>query len=583
MNLRHAALFASVLALAACGQQEDTAVTTPPAEVMSPDTPSSVPWIVAAAHPLAVDAGAAILEAGGSAVDAAVAVQTVLGLVEPQSSGLGGGAFMLFYDASAGELIAYDGREQAPASVTPNVFIQENGEPMGFFQAVLSGKAVGVPGAVAMLDLAHREHGELPWSDLFDDAEALARDGFPMPNRLTSTLSRFTQFKADPQAAIYLDKEGTPLPFGALVKNELYADMTAQLAAEGAALFYSGDVAEAIIARVNEKTGEETITLDDFAAYEPVKREAICVDLDKNSVCSMPPPSSGGVTLLQIMEMFEASAGRVSPDDALLEYIEATRLAYADRGRFLGDPISMGTDELTAEELVEALTSDAYLSERAEAIGDAPAVSVEPGNPTGALMLREGRIDGDAYEVPSTSHFSIRDREGNVVSMTSSVEMPFGSQMMAAGMVLNNQLTDFARVPSADGIPAANAPGAGKRPMSSMTPVMVMDENGEPIVAIGSPGGPAIIGYVAKPLINHLFTGTKLSEAIGLPHIVVPRGTLIVEEGGSEVAAAAKDLGYELQERGLTSGLYGFTVYNGEVDLVADPRREGSARMEGQN
>lgn len=582
MNLRHATLFASILAVSACGGPDEVEATATPTEPVG-TTGSQVPWIVAAAHPLAVDAGVDILEAGGSAVDAAVAVQTVLGLVEPQSSGLGGGAFMLFYDASAGELVAYDGREQAPSSVTPDVFIQDNGQPIGFYQAVLSGKAVGVPGAVAMLDLAHREHGKLPWSDLFDKAQVLARDGFPMPQRLTNTLVRFRDFREDPQAAIYLDTDGAPLPFESLVKNEAYADMTAQLASEGAALFYSGDVANAIIARVNDKTGEETLTLDDFAAYEPLKREAICVDLDENSVCSMPPPSSGGVTLLQIMHMFEARAGRVRPDDALLAYVEATRLAYADRGRFLGDPISMGTDDLSAEELIEILTGDDYLDGRANLIGAEPANNVEAGNPTGALMLREGRIDGDAYEVPSTTHFSIRDREGNVVSMTSSVEMPFGSQMMAAGMVLNNQLTDFARVPSADGIPAANAPGPGKRPMSSMTPVMVMDDSGEPVVAIGSPGGPAIIGYVAKPLINHLFTGTKLSEAMTLPHAVVPRGTLIIEEGGSELSTRARELGYEVQERGLSSGLYGFAIQDGKVDLVADPRREGTARMEGQD
>jgi len=577
MNPRLAKPFALLFALVACGEQ---AAVEPDAVVE--EARASTPWIVAAAHPLAVDAGAEILEAGGSAVDAAVAVQTVLGLVEPQSSGLGGGAFMLFYDASTGTVTAYDGREQAPDSVTPDVFIKEDGTPMGFFQAVLSGKAVGVPGAVAMLDMAHREHGNLAWADLFDTAEALARDGFAMPQRLTTTLGRLNDFRADPQAAIYLDDEGVPLPFGTTVKNEPYADIVRQLANEGAALFYSGDVATAIIERVNGKTGEETITLDDFAAYEPIKRDPICIDFDDNQVCSMPPPSSGGITLLQIMQMFEAKAGRASPDDDLLAYIEATRLAYADRGRFLGDPLAMGTDTFPAEELIKALISEPYLQGRATQIGNTPAATVEPGNPSGTYMIREGRIDGDAYEVPSTSHFSIRDREGNVVSMTTSVEMPFGSQMMAGGMVLNNQLTDFARVPSDDGIPATNAPGPGKRPMSSMTPVLVLNSEGTPTVAIGSPGGPAIIGYVAKPLMNHLMTGEPLSEAIGRPHVVVPRGSLIIENGGDELAARAGDMGYEVQQRGLTSGLYGFTINGDKVDLVADPRREGSARMEGQ-
>ncbi|MEM1381135.1 MAG: gamma-glutamyltransferase family protein [Pseudomonadota bacterium] len=566
----------SAIALTGCEDQaaEAVAETVPAAN----DEPLSVPWIVTTAHPLATDAGAKILEAGGSAVDAAVTVQAVLSLVEPQSSGLAGGAFMLFYDASSGELIAYDGREEAPATVTPDVFIKEDGKPMGFFEAVLSGKAVGVPGAVAMLGMAHNAHGTLSWSELFDEPERLARDGFPMPQRLHDTLGRLRPFREDPQAAIYLDAEGAPLPIGTIVFNPPFAETVRQLGNEGVAAFYSGTIAEDIIARVNGKTGEETITMEDFAAYEPLRREPLCRPIAEYTVCSMPPPSSGGTTVLQIAGVFEASAGRVAPKDNLLAYIEATRLAYADRGRFLGDPTAMGVEGLSSDALTEQLVSDAYLEARASTISDTPATTVEPGNPTGALMLREGRIDGDAYEVPSTTHFSIRDSEGNVVSMTSSVEMPFGSQMMAAGMVLNNQLTDFARVPSDDGIPAANAPGPRKRPMSSMTPVIVLDQSGQPTVAIGSPGGPAIIGYVAKPLLTHLFTEEPLSETILEPHVVVPRGTLIIETGGDAMKAEAEAMGYELQQRGLTSGLYGFTTWAGEIDLVVDPRREGSGR-----
>lgn len=583
MELKRLGALALINLAVACGQATTSAERSDPAPQSSPEIEAEpTAWIVSSAHPLATEAGAEILEAGGSAVDAAITVQSVLSLVEPQSSGLAGGAFMLFYDAETGTITAYDGREQAPASVTPDVFLKKDGTPMGFFEAVLSGKAVGVPGIVAMLDMAHRDHGELAWQELFSAPERLARDGFPMPQRLHNTLGRLRDFRNDPQAAIFLDEDGAPLPIGAMVRNQAFARTIRQLAEEGPALFYEGKVAAAIVARVNGKTGEDTLTLDDFAAYTPIRRAPVCAEVAAQTVCSMPPPSSGGVTLLQILQLYEAAAGGKAPGEALLPYIEATRLAYADRARFLGDPASMGTDDLPAERLIEALVSRTYLNGRATQIGDAPAETVTAGNPSGALMIREGRIDGDAYEVPSTSHFSIRDQEGNIVSMTTSIEMPFGSQMMAAGLVLNNQLTDFARVPSADGMPAANAPGAGKRPMSSMTPVITLGEDGTPRVVIGSPGGPAIIGYVAKPLIEHLFTGADLSEAIVAPHVVVPRGTVTVESGDDALFDEVTSLGYEARQRALSSGLYGFAVYGQFVDLVVDPRREGSAMMEGQ-
>jgi gamma-glutamyltranspeptidase/glutathione hydrolase len=568
------ALFAA-LGLAACGS--DTPAT-PAVEAAAEQAPEPGPWIIAAAHPLATKAGAKILEGGGSAVDAAIAVQAVLGLVEPQSSGLGGGAFMLFYDASADELIAYDGRETAPFSAHAEIFLKDDGTAMGFYEAVTSGFSVGVPGTVAMLDMAHRRHGKLEWSALFEPAEELAREGFPMPQRLHDTAERFARFREEPQAAVYLREDGSLIPIGGEVRNEAYAETVSTIASQGAAGFYGGEIAEAIVARVNEKTGEPTILMDDFLAYEPIVREPVCADVYERKVCSMPPPSSGGVTLLQILRMMEMRAPGTATDDALLAYLEVSRLAYADRGRFLGDPTAMGTEGLGADALVERLVSDDYLSERSELIGGSPLDVVEPGDPDGAA-LRDERADDSAYEVPSTTHFSIRDGDGNVVSMTASVEMPFGSQMMAGGMVLNNQLTDFARLPEIDGRPSVNAPGPGKRPMSSMTPVIIFGDEGSPIGAIGSPGGSAIIGYVARPLIDHLATGEKLSEAILKAHVVVPRGSVIVESGAPETEAALRELGYEVTARELSSGLYGFTVQGGEIDLVVDPRREGSARM----
>ncbi|NNU15422.1 gamma-glutamyltransferase family protein [Parvularcula sp. ZS-1/3] len=570
------ALILTVLAIAACGKVDEAPEGNP-----SPPPAEKAPWIVAAAHPLAVDAGAAVLAEGGSAVDAAVAIQAVLGLVEPQSSGLGGGAFMLHYDASSGDVTAYDGREMAPASVVPEVFYTDEGEPMSFFEAVTSGRAVGVPGTVAVLDLAHREHGALPWQRLFEPAEGFARDGFAMPQRLRDSLDRFASFRKDPQAAIYLTEEGAVKAYGETVQNLPYAKSVQEIAAGGAAAFYSGEIAQAIIDRVNGVTGLETLTLEDFANYRPEKREAVCTVTFDRRVCSMPPPSSGGVTLLQILKLYELTAGDAPLDEGLLAYIEASRLAYADRNRFLGDPTAMGTDGLSAGDLTARLVSDAYLRNRAQLIGDVPAETVEPGDPDG-LLLKEGRIDDWSYEVPATSHFSVRDGEGNIVSMTTTVEIAFGSQIMAAGMVLNNQLTDFSRVPYDDeGRLAVNAPGAGKRPMSSMTPSLVFDRDGTPLIAIGSPGGPAIIGYVARPLIQHLGTGIPLSEAAVAPHVVVPRGTVTVEEGATELAAQAEALGYEVRQRSLASGLYGFALgADGSVDLVSDPRREGTARME---
>jgi gamma-glutamyltranspeptidase/glutathione hydrolase len=561
--------------LTACGAPQDEAgqaVSSPPSDPL--------PFIVVTANPMATEAGARVLREGGSAVDAAVAVQAVLGLVEPQSSGLGGGAFMLLYDASSDELLAYDGRETAPLSTRPDVFLNEDGAPMGFYEAVTSGFSVGVPGVVAMLDTAHREHGRLAWSGLFTEAEQLASEGFPMPGRMHSLMVRFSDFRADPQAADYVGDDGQPKPAGTVVRNEAYAATVSQIADGGAAAFYTGSIADEIITRVNTRTGRETLTKQDFADYRPEERRPVCADAYRHRVCSMPPPSSGGVTLLQIIKLYERSAGASLVRQDLLSYIEASRLAYADRGRYLGDPTAMGTTLLGADDLVTSLVSDEYVTERASLIGSVPRREVEPGDP-GGLLMREGFLQDSSYELPSTSHFSIRDREGNIVSMTSSVEFPFGSQMMAAGMVLNNQLTDFSRIPEEDGRTAVNAPGPGKRPMSSMTPVIVFGEAGGPVAAIGSPGGPAIIGYVAKPLIDHLGTGLALSEAASQPHIVVPRGSVIVEGGHPELKAAVAELGYDVSSRELTSGLYGFALQGGEIDTVVDARREGTAIVGG--
>ncbi|MEM9810589.1 MAG: gamma-glutamyltransferase family protein [Pseudomonadota bacterium] len=536
----------------------------------------TLPWIVAAAHPYAAEAGAQILRKGGTAADAAVAVQATLGLVEPQSSGLGGGAFMLYYDAQSGILTAYDGREFAPASVKPDVFLREDGTPMGFIDAVTSGLSVGVPGTVALLEKTHKEHGQLAWPELFETPIILSRDGFSMPQRLHYYAGRLAALREEAGAAIYFGKDGAPVPVGGTVMNAAYADTLSLIAEEGSKAFYHGPLADAVIARVNRQTGEDTLTREDFADYEVEVRNPVCTDIQAFEVCSMPPPSSGGITLLQIAGIFEATGAHGSPEDHLLSYVEATRLAYADRGRYIGDPAEMGTETLSADQLTRALVSPQYLAGRAALISDGPLEKVEPGSPAGPL-IKEGRADGDPYERPSTSHFSIRDRYGNIVSMTTTVEFAFGSQMMAAGMVLNNQLTDFSRVPEVDGRLVVNAPRPRKRPLSSMTPVMVFDDSGAPYAAMGSPGGPAIIGYVARPLLAHLLGGETFSEAMVRPHIVVPRGRVIVETGGDSVAEDLRLKGYDVMVRDLSSGIYGFVLGKDGIDLLVDPRREGVA------
>ena len=573
----------TLLSLAACGgadapAEAPEAVSDGIADIEAglPEAPAPAgtgPWAVAAAHPLATRAGARVLAEGGSAVDAAVAVQSVLGLVEPQSSGLGGGAFMLFFDASTGTITAYDGRETAPASARPDMFLTEAGAPMGFLDAVTSGRSVGVPGVVAMLALAHERHGRLDWAGLFAEAEAHAADGFAVTPRLAGLIARLPRLAEHPGArALFFDAGGRPLRAGDTLVNAPYAGTIRALAEEGAATFYTGGVAREIVRVVNERAGPGTMSMDDMNAYRPLTRKPVCAEVAAFEVCSMGPPSSGGVTLLQILTMREAALARGA--DPMLAYVEASRLAYADRDRYLADPAYMGLGDADAGAVVDGMLSPTYLEGRSGLIGDAPAGTVEAGEPVAA---HAPDADNAGYELPSTSHFSVRDAYGNVVSMTTSVEFAFGSHLVAGGMVLNNQLTDFAREPG-EGPLAANAPAPGKRPRSSMTPVIAL-EGGAPVIAIGSPGGPAIIGYVAKTLAER-FGGADLQAAVEAPHVVTARGGVAVET--ERQAERLRALGYAPRVRELTSGLYGFEVVygpDGEVTDVlpaVDPRREGT-------
>ena len=572
--------------LAACAKPEEKAV--PPAPE-SAAAKVEKRYFIAAANPYAVEAGETILKRGGTAVDAAITVAAVLGLVEPQSSGLGGGAFLIHYDPARGSLETYDGREVAPASAAPDRFLQPDGEPMKFPDAVVGGISVGVPGIVRMIELAHDEHGSLPWADLLDPAEDLAENGFAISPRLHGLLERVPRLKETPAAAGYFyDESGAAWPARHILKNPAYGNTLRILIENGPEAFYSGAIAEAIVEAVNSAPQPGGMTPADLASYRPVKRGAVCGPYRGYEICSMGPPSSGGVTLLQILAMLEpfdlkgAGAGSTL---SLHLLFEASRLAYADRERYLADQDRAAEEGgLTQEELVAGLLNPPYLAARARLISrDHAAEAVAPGDP-GAFAVEEsagkwrGLADGASPEPPSTSHFVIVDGEGRVVSMTSTVEYVFGSHQMAGGMILNNQLTDFSFVPERDGLPVANAVAPGKRPRSSMTPVIVFDDEGKVYAALGSPGGPAIIGFVAKTLIAMIDWGMDMQAAIDFPHAVYPRGAPTLEAGGydPQIIDGLKRLGHELVERELNSGLHGFRVTEGGAyDGGADKRREG--------
>ncbi len=588
---------AGFVALAsACGRETASESAAPPAEAAAQTSPDADPapapghWFIAAANPYAAEAGAEILKKGGSAVDAAIATQTVLGLVEPQSSGLGGGAFMIHYDAEAGRLETYSGRETAPASATPERFLTEDGEAMNFYDAVAGGLSIGVPGAVAMLELAHEDHGDLPWAENFEPAINLSEQGFKVSPRLHGLLERIPRLKQMPAAADYFySDDGAPWPVGHVLKNPAYAETLKAIAEGGADAFYKGPIAEAIVEAVNSAPHPGGMTLADLENYTAMKIDPVCGPYRDYQVCSMAPPSSGGVTLLQILailqhfDMAGAGAGSV---EALHLIFEASRLAYADRNEYLADNEMLAEEEegLSPEAVIAGLLNPAYLDARAEQVDRAGAAeTVEAGDPSAYELAEDAgewkRYGADASpEPPSTSHFVIVDGEGNVVSMTTTVEFAFGSHQMAAGMVLNNQLTDFSFLPVRDGKPVANAVAPGKRPRSSMTPAIVFNGDGDVWAAAGSPGGPAIIGYVAKTLIAMIDWDMPAQEAVNYPNIVYPRGAPILEEGGfdTQIIEGLKALGHPVETRELNSGVHVFKrMPDGSYDGGADPRREG--------
>ena len=529
-------------------------------------------WMIAAANPLAVEAGAAVLADGGTAADAMVAVQAVLGLVEPQSSGLGGGAFLVWYDAASGELTTLDGRETAPLAATPTLFQDENGERLGFFDAVVGGLSVGTPGTPKLMEDAHRRWGRANWGDLLQPAITLAEDGFAVSPRMAASVAgdaeRLQRF---PATAAYFFPDGEPLAEGSILQNPEYADTLRQIAAHGTDAFYTGPIAEDIVATVRNAEGNPGVlsTLD-MALYDVIERDAVCASFRAYEVCGMGPPSSGALTVGQILGMMN-SFDPTDPTEAETWRLigDASRLAFADRGRYMADSdfVPMPT---------EGLVDPVYLESRAALLDtDAALAEVAPGTPE----WDHAQIWGDdvSIEFPSTSHISIVDAYGNALSMTTTIENGFGSRLFVRGFLLNNELTDFSFSTHSNGYPIANRVEPGKRPRSSMSPTIVT-EDGTPVLVIGSPGGSRIIGYVAKTIIAHLEWGMDVQAAVAMPHLVNRFGTYDLEEGtnAADFETPLPDLGFEVNVRSLNSGLHAIAVGD-TLQGGADPRREGIA------
>lgn len=529
-------------------------------------------WMVSVANPLAARAGADVLARGGTAVDAMVAVQAMLGLVEPQSSGLGGGSFLVYFDATENRLTTLDGRETAPRGATPTLFQTGAGEPLAFYDAVVGGLSVGVPGTPRLLVDAHRRWGRLPFPELLAPAVRTARAGFPVSPRLATLVADDAErLGSSAAAAAYFLPGGKPLQAGTTLANPAYADTLEALARDGADAFYAGPVALDLVSAVRAAKTPGRLSLEDLAAYRVIERPAVCTPYRAVEVCGMGPPSSGGIAVGQILGMLEPfDLAGLGPEDPVSWRLigDATRLAFADRERYIADvdfvPLPLG-----------GLTDRTYLESRAALLKTDRALAETPaGAPRWdhALMF----ADGDAPELPSTSHISIVDRYGNALAMTTSIENAFGSRLMVRGFLLNNQLTDFSFASQKDGVPVANRVEPGKRPRSSMSPTIVM-ENGKPRLVVGSPGGSYIISYVVQAIVGHLDWGLDVQAAVAAPHLVNRFGKYELEKGTAATGLAddLAALGYATEEKDLTSGLQVIAVTADGLTGGSDPRREG--------
>ncbi|MDB5397028.1 MAG: gamma-glutamyltransferase [Rhodospirillales bacterium] len=538
-------------------------------------------YMVVAANPLASKAGADMLAVGGSAADAAIAAQLVLTLVEPQSSGLGGGGFLTFYDHGADKLVVYDGRETAPASADENLFLGPDGQPLPFVNAAIGGKPVGVPGIVRLMEAVHKDYGKLPWAKLFEPAIKLAENGFAVTPRLNWWLTSAKDFLSNsPDLKSHFYKpDGSPLAVGEIYKSPELAKTLHNIADRGAAAFYSGPLAEEIVKTVNQGIGAEGhpnpggMALDDLKNYQAIKREAVCGPYRRFEICGAGPPSAGAVGVIELLGMLQRfDPMQLTPQVARTYHLfaEASRRAFADRDAYLGDPAVVDVP-------VKGLIDPTYLAMRSGTIDRVQATpNVTAGDPPGKHAAAGS--DG-SLENAGTSHMSLVDAAGNGVSFTTTVNGPFGSHLMAGGFVLNNQLTDFSFRPELNGKKVANRVQGGKRPRSSMAPLIIFEGRRHLRLLIGSPGGSKIIDYVALATVAHLDWGLGIQQAVDHGNVVNTGGRTELEQGTpvAQFADALRGMGHQVEVTSETSGLHAIAVMKDGLHGGADGRREGVA------
>ena len=530
--------------------------------------------MIAAANPLAAAAGLEMLKAGGSAVDAAIAVQMVLGLVEPESSGIGGGAFLLVFDPKTGKTTSFDGRELAPASARPDMFLGADGKPRSKGEAIPGGLSVGVPGVVSMLEMAHAKYGKLPWAKLFAPAITLAEDGFPVGPKLARTIKGFARGANMPDIrAHFYHADGTPLAEGEIYKNPEYGQSLRLIAAGGAKAFYTGPIAQAIVDKVQHApVNPGGMTLEDLAGFKAQEREPVCGAYRVWRLCSMGPPSSGGIAIVQILGMLQRFPASQLQPGTLSEahlFTQASRLAYADRAKYIADTGFVNVP-------IAGLLDKDYIASRAALIDPARDMgTAQAGDPPEKHAALAPQVSPVLH---GTSHLTIVDRRGEVIAMTTSVESVFGAEVMVKGFFLNNTLTDFSLDPVRDGLPVANAPAPGKRPLSAMSPTIVFGKDGKFLLSVGSPGGPAIIDYVAQTLVAMLDGGLPPDKAIALPRQLNLNGPTRLEKSpeNDALAPGLTAMGHQVSVvAGEGSGLHGIKKVKGGYIGGADPRRDG--------
>ncbi|MBL8630210.1 MAG: gamma-glutamyltransferase [Rhodospirillaceae bacterium] len=527
-------------------------------------------FMVVAANPIATNAGVEILKKGGNAIDAAVAVQLALNQVEPQSSGIGGGSFIVFWDAKAKKLTTYDGRETAPSKATERRFLRPDGKSMSRDEAIIGGHSIGVPGTVRVLDMAHKAHGKLAWAKLFDPAINIAENGYAVSPRLNGLLTEEQAMRSiAPGSTLYYTADGTPKSVGTIIKNPAYAKTLKSLAKKGADEFYTGALAKEIVKAATSARSPSDITLADLKNYKAIERAPICMMYRDRNICGMGPPTSGGIGVMQtlgLLERFDLAALGPKSVQAHHLIIDTGRLVFADRAVYIADPdfVQIPTQDLISKDYLRTRGERLSLDKRIEK-ADA-----------GQLSRKYAYVPAASPEQISTSHFSIIDAEGNAVAMTTSIEAGFGSRVMVGGFLLNNTLTDFSYSDIANGNTVANAVGPNKRPRSSMSPTVVFDKDGNVEIVVGSPGGPAIVGFVTQTLIGLIDWGLTPQQAVSLPHVIVGGQSAMIEPELAPMKDALTAMGHQIRIGEFPSGIHAIRVTKDGLLGGADPRREGS-------